>query len=79
MLFLYRRIIFGTITRDDVRSMLDLNWREVAIFAPMIVLVLWMGIYPSSFLKPMQPAISNLLQHVEAMRQVIPAAKLAVR
>ncbi|MDT7950033.1 MAG: NADH-quinone oxidoreductase subunit M, partial [Acetobacteraceae bacterium] len=48
-LYLYRRIIFGSITRDDLRQMLDLSPREIAIFAPLVLLTLWMGIYPSSF------------------------------
>jgi NADH-quinone oxidoreductase subunit M len=66
MLYLYRRVVFGTITRDDVRRMTDLSWREICVFAPIVVLVLWMGIYPSSFLKPMQPALANLVEQVSA-------------
>jgi NADH-quinone oxidoreductase subunit M len=50
MLWLYRRVIFGTITRDELRSIVDLSPREVAIFAPMVAVVFWMGIYPKSFL-----------------------------
>ncbi len=49
MLYLYRRVIFGVITRDDLRGILDLSPREAAVFAPLILLTLWMGIYPSSF------------------------------
>ena len=48
-LYLYRRIIFGTITKDDLRAILDLSPREIAVFAPLVVLTLWMGVYPSSF------------------------------
>ncbi len=48
-LWLYRRIVFGSITRDDLRSILDVSPREVAIFVPLIFLTFWMGIYPSSF------------------------------
>jgi NADH-quinone oxidoreductase subunit M len=77
MLYLYRRIIFGTITREDVRAMLDLNWREVAIFAPMIAIVLWMGVYPSSFLRPIQPSVANLVERVQAAVRDEAAAKLA--
>jgi NADH-quinone oxidoreductase subunit M len=66
MLYLYRRIIFGTITRDDVRGMLDLNWREIAVFAPMIAIVLWMGVYPTSFLRPMQAAVGHLTDQYHA-------------
>ncbi len=79
MLYLYRRVVFGTITRDDVRAMLDLNWREVVVFAPMIAIVIWMGIYPSSFLHPMQPAIAHIVQHLEASRQATPHTDLAAR
>jgi NADH-quinone oxidoreductase subunit M len=68
MLYLYRRVVFGTITRDDVRAMLDLNWREVVVFVPMLFVVLWMGIYPDSFLKPIQPSISNLIESVQSAR-----------
>src|SRR3954453_15427725 len=45
MLYLYRRVIFGTLMRADLRSMLDLSLREKLMFAPLIVIVLWMGIY----------------------------------
>ncbi len=48
-LYLYRRVVFGKITRDDLRHIADLSPREWAVFAPLIVLTLWMGIYPSSF------------------------------
>jgi NADH-quinone oxidoreductase subunit M len=62
MLYLYRRVIFGTITRDDVRAMLDLSWREKLVFAPLVVLVFVMGIYPAAFLDPMKPAIAQLIE-----------------
>jgi NADH-quinone oxidoreductase subunit M len=79
MLHLYRRIIFGVITRADVRSMLDLHWREVAVFAPMIALVLWMGVYPGSFLRPMQPSLAKLVERVQLGSAERAAAKLAER
>ena len=49
MLYLYRRVIFGRLTKHDLRDILDLSPREIAVFAPLIVLTLWMGVYPSSF------------------------------
>jgi len=66
MLYLYRRVIFGTITRDDLRGMLDLSLREKIVFAPLIVLVLWMGIYPSSFLVPIRASVDHLVAQVGA-------------
>jgi NADH-quinone oxidoreductase subunit M len=64
MLFLYRRIVFGVLTRDEVKAMFDMSPREILVFAPLVLLVIWMGVYPSSFLKPMQPSITNLIERV---------------
>jgi len=66
MLFLYRRVVFGALTKPDVKAMKDLNLREVAIFVPLIVLVLWMGIYPSSVIRPMAPSTARVLEHYHA-------------
>ncbi|MGZ0187022.1 MAG: NADH-quinone oxidoreductase subunit M [Alphaproteobacteria bacterium] len=63
MLMLYRRVIFGKLEHDDLKSIQDINWREAAIFAPLVLLVLWMGIYPSSFLDGIQPAVAETLRH----------------
>ncbi len=72
MLFLYKRVVFGELTKPDVRSMKDINAREIAIFAPLVVLVIWMGVYPSSFLAPMAPSIERVLARFEPLAQ--PAA-----
>jgi NADH-quinone oxidoreductase subunit M len=65
MLWLYRRVVFGKITRDDVKGMLDLSPREVAIFAPLVLVVLWMGIYPSSFLNVISVSVEALIQNYQ--------------
>ena len=74
MLFLYRRVAFGKITRDDLRSLLDLGPREYAVFAPLILLTLWMGVYPSSFLDFFEVTVAALVQRHEA---ALGAARLA--
>jgi len=66
MLFLYRRVVFGKLEKADVKAMTDLSPREIAIFAPLVVLVLWMGIYPSSFLGPMHASVETLISTYEA-------------
>ncbi|HEY0206765.1 MAG TPA: NADH-quinone oxidoreductase subunit M [Acetobacteraceae bacterium] len=68
MLYLYRRVIFGKLTRDDLRGILDLSPREVAIFAPLVGLTLWMGVYPSSFTQFFGATVHAMVeQHVAAM------------
>ncbi|PZW43598.1 NADH dehydrogenase subunit M [Humitalea rosea] len=66
MLYLYRRVIFSAITRQDLRALLDLSPREIAVFAPLVVLTLWMGIYPSSFLSFFEVSVAALVERHEA-------------
>jgi NADH-quinone oxidoreductase subunit M len=61
MLWLYRRVIFGKLEKSDLRAMLDLSPREIAVFAPLVLLVLWMGIYPTSFTDIMAPSVDKLM------------------
>ncbi len=65
MLYLYRRVIFGKLEKEDLKSILDLSWREVAVFAPLVVLTIWMGVYPVSFTRPMHVSIVNLVTKYE--------------
>jgi NADH-quinone oxidoreductase subunit M len=65
MLWLYRRVVFGKLEKDDVKAMLDLSPREVAIFVPLILIVLWMGIYPASFTAITGPTIDQLISNYE--------------
>ncbi len=68
MLYLYRRVIFGVMTKEDLKGILDIGWREKAVFAPLIVLVFWMGIYPATFIDMMAASVGNLIDnHAAAM------------
>ena len=68
MLYLYRRVIFGELVREDLKTILDIGPREIAVFVPLILMVLWMGIYPKSFLDTMKASVDNLVVHYEASR-----------
>ena len=75
-LWLYRRIIFGSITRDDLRGILDVSPREIAIFTPLIFLTFWMGIYPSSFTQFFDASVGAMVDnHVAALASVTKLAR----
>jgi len=78
MLMLYRRVIFGRLEREDLKSIQDLTWRESAIFAPMVLLVFWMGIYPSSFLDGIQPAVAETLRQAQTTSASLSAGAQAL-
>ena len=68
MLWLYRRVIFGKLTKDDLKSIMDMNRREVAVFTPLLVLTILMGVYPGPFLEIIEVSVANLVdQHKTAM------------
>ena len=76
-LWLYRKIVFGELTKDSLKGMLDMNKREIAVFLPLVLLTLWMGIYPNSFLDPMAPAVDKLIGDYQAALKLARTAALA--
>jgi len=65
MLWLYQRMFF----MDEgpvVKGLGDINMREIIALAPLVVLVFWIGLYPSALMDFMHASVANLLEHVEA-------------
>lgn len=60
MLYLYWRVAFGVQKNADAAAMRDLTWREWSMMAPLAAAVLWMGVYPESFLAPIRKDIAAL-------------------
>ena len=63
MLYVYRRIIFGKLEKENLMSISDLSYREIIIFVPLVVLVFWMGVYPAPFLDVMSVSVDNLIKN----------------
>jgi NADH-quinone oxidoreductase subunit M len=72
MLYLYRRVVFGELVRADLKDILDLNLREKSYFLPLIAVVLWMGIYPKSFLDVFSPSVEALVGRYQAAQIIHP-------
>jgi len=68
MLFLYRRVVFGKLTKDDLKTMLDLDWREKVIFAPLVIATIWLGIQPKPVLDMIGPSVQGIVERYEADR-----------
>jgi NADH-quinone oxidoreductase subunit M len=65
MLWLYWRIAYGTARTGEAAAMTDLDRREWLLLAPIAAIVLWMGIYPESFMAPMRDDVGRLLARIE--------------
>jgi NADH-quinone oxidoreductase subunit M len=64
MLYLYQRTMFGKIENPKNEHLLDLNHREFATFAPLLVLAVWMGLYPSPFLRRLESSVNHIINRV---------------
>jgi NADH-quinone oxidoreductase subunit M len=60
MLTLYRRVVFGEITNAKLAAITDLEWREVAIFAPLMIATLYLGVAPNSVFNLTQASVDHL-------------------
>jgi NADH-quinone oxidoreductase subunit M len=65
MLYLYWRVAYGTSRHADAAAMPDLNPRELVSLGAIAAVVLWMGVYPESFLAPMRGDVGLLLARVK--------------
>jgi len=66
MLWLYQRIMFGKLDNPANQNLPDLNLREFATFAPLIVLAFWIGIYPPYWTKYLDQPVNNIVERVRA-------------
>ncbi|CCG41352.1 NADH-quinone oxidoreductase subunit M [Magnetospirillum molischianum] len=65
MLYLYRRVFFGRLVHEDLKMLPDLSAREILVFLPLAVLVIWMGVHPATFLDPMHASVAKLIDNFE--------------
>jgi NADH-quinone oxidoreductase subunit M len=65
MLWMFQRVVFGKTTNPKNQDLKDLSWREIAIFAPLILFIVWIGVYPSTFLDKTKATTENFVAMME--------------
>ncbi|WP_040651628.1 NADH-quinone oxidoreductase subunit M [Roseovarius sp. 217] len=73
-LWLYRRVVFGDLIKESLRTITDMNKRERAIFAPLVVMTLLLGVYPRLVTDITGPSVEALISNVETAQAVAQAA-----
>src|SRR5262249_62266902 len=66
MLWMYQRVVFGPITREENRRLVDLSAREWAVLLPVLVLIVWIGVYPTAFTGVTEASVQALIGQVPA-------------
>jgi NADH-quinone oxidoreductase subunit M len=65
-LWLYRRVVFGDLIRESLKGIADMDRRERAIFAPLVVMTILLGVYPSLVTDITGPAVAALVTDFHA-------------
>src|SRR5205823_5775302 len=68
MLWMYQRVMWGQVENERNTSLRDLGGREHAMLIPLLVMMFWMGIYSSYFLRPMDASVMKLLNQTQTGR-----------
>jgi NADH-quinone oxidoreductase subunit M len=76
-LWLYRRVVFGELTKPSLQAIPDLNRREMLILAPLVLLVIYYGVQPNPILGAFDASTGKLLSQVEAALAVVKTAAIA--
>jgi NADH-quinone oxidoreductase subunit M len=63
---MYQRVIWGEITNEKNANLTDMGGREGAMLIPLLIAMLWMGVYSSFFLRPMDSSVSKLLSQTQS-------------
>jgi NADH-quinone oxidoreductase subunit M len=69
MLWLYQRTMFGKVDNPKNEALPDMGWREVATFVPLIILAVWIGLYPTPFLRRLDTSVSRVIARVSPQYQ----------
>ena len=64
LLWAYQRVFHGEVDEDN-KGFAELSWREGAVLAPLLALIVFLGVYPKPVLDRMEPAVDRLITHVD--------------
>ncbi len=74
LLWSYQRVFFGTVDNLENQKLKDLSKREWAVLLPVIVFIVWIGFYPSTFLGKSAASSKHLLEQIESSRRTVKPA-----
>jgi NADH-quinone oxidoreductase subunit M len=73
MLWMFKRVVFGPLDKEANRSLKDLSAREIATLVPLVILIVWIGVYPETFLRKMDRSVEVFLARTSMAQAAEPA------
>jgi NADH-quinone oxidoreductase subunit M len=69
LLWLYQRVMLGPIEKTENQNVADLNKREIISIIPILLFIVWIGVYPNTFLQKSEASVRKIIENVEAVRK----------
>jgi NADH-quinone oxidoreductase subunit M len=71
LLYMFQKLFLGKLEKEENKSLADINMREILILLPLLVLIFWIGLHPSTFFNLMEPTVKNLVDSLSAAAMVV--------
>jgi len=71
LLFMFQKLFLGPVDKEENRKLKDINWREIATLAPLLILIIWIGLYPNPFFNLMAPSVEKLVATLQTAAVVL--------
>ena len=69
LLWMYQRVFFGKLTNEKNKLLKDMNLREIVILAPIVILILWIGVYPDTFLSKTEKSVEYMVENIRNKKE----------
>ena len=67
LLYMFQKLFLGPTDKEENKRLKDLNWREIVILVPMLLMILWIGLYPKPFFELMAPSVDKVIATLQAV------------